>query len=88
LLVLRRRKFQTSRVAEWFRTKRVSVRNAAGNRVSNAPAIGARIERFPRDVFARTGYRPDYSGPQKVDHSGHLYLLRLFPSQPPEIPAR
>src|SRR5438552_2867658 len=25
----------------------------------------------------------DYSGPQKVDHSGHLYLLRLFPSQPP-----
>jgi Uma2 family endonuclease len=24
-----------------------------------------------------------YSGPQKVDHSGHLHLLRLFPSQPP-----
>jgi transposase-like protein len=23
-----------------------------------------------------------YSGPQKVDHSGHLHLLRLFPSQP------
>ncbi len=26
---------------------------------------------------------PIYSGPQKVDHSGHLHLLRLFPSQPP-----
>jgi len=24
-----------------------------------------------------------YSGPQKVDHSGYLHLLRLFPSQPP-----
>jgi hypothetical protein len=23
-----------------------------------------------------------YSGPQKVDHSGHVHLLRLFPSQP------
>ncbi len=23
-----------------------------------------------------------YSGPQKVDHSGHLHLLRLFPLQP------
>jgi len=23
-----------------------------------------------------------YSGPQKVDHSGYLHLLRLFPSQP------
>ncbi len=22
-----------------------------------------------------------YSGPQKVDHSGHVHLLRLFPSQ-------
>jgi len=27
--------------------------------------------------------RHPYSGPQKVDHSGHLHLLRLFPSQPP-----
>src|SRR5271157_1668177 len=24
-----------------------------------------------------------YSGPQKVDHSGHLHLLKLFPLQPP-----
>src|SRR5208337_3620147 len=24
-----------------------------------------------------------YSGPQKVDHSGHLHLLKLFPFQPP-----
>ena len=24
-----------------------------------------------------------YSGPPEVDHSGHLHLLRLFPSQPP-----
>ena len=24
-----------------------------------------------------------YSGPQKVDHPGHLHLLRLFPFQPP-----
>src|SRR5208337_433410 len=23
----------------------------------------------------------EYSGPQKVDHSGYLHLLRLFPSQ-------
>ena len=29
-----------------------------------------------------------YSGPPKVDHSGHLHLIRLFPSQPPCIPAR
>jgi hypothetical protein len=29
-----------------------------------------------------------YSGPQKVDHSGQVHLLRPFPSQPPEIPAR
>jgi adenine-specific DNA-methyltransferase len=26
-----------------------------------------------------------YSGLQKVDHSGHLHLLRLFPSQPVSI---
>src|SRR4051794_29606118 len=25
-----------------------------------------------------------YSGPQMVDHSGHLYLLRLFPLSPRE----
>ena len=31
---------------------------------------------------------PRYSGPQKLDHSGQLYLLRLFPSQPSYIPAR
>ena len=30
--------------------------------------------------------REGYSGPQKVDHSGHLHLLRLFPSQPPVNP--
>ncbi len=28
-------------------------------------------------------WAPRYSGPQKVDHSGYLHLLRLFPSQPP-----
>ncbi len=27
-----------------------------------------------------------YSGPQMVDHSGHLHLLRLFPFQPPVNP--
>ena len=27
-------------------------------------------------------HRVVYSGPQKVDHSGHLHLLRLSPSQP------
>ncbi len=25
----------------------------------------------------------EYSGPPKVNHSGQLHLLRLFPSQPP-----
>ncbi len=25
---------------------------------------------------------PNYSGPQVVDHSGHLHLLRSFPPQP------
>jgi hypothetical protein len=29
---------------------------------------------------------PPYSGPQMVDHSGHLHLLRLFPFQPPVNP--
>ncbi len=28
----------------------------------------------------------EYSGPQMVDHSGHLHLLRLFPFQPPVNP--
>ena len=28
----------------------------------------------------------DYSGPQKVDHSGHLHLLRLFPFSAPVNP--
>lgn len=31
---------------------------------------------------AQQGGGDEYSGPQKVDHSGHLHLLRLFPSQP------
>ena len=38
------------------------------------------------DGTRRTSSIPDanpYSGPQKVDHSGYLHLLRLFPSQPP-----
>ena len=38
------------------------------------------------ELIAKGVERPkrgeDYSGPQKVDHSGHLHLLRLFPSQP------
>ena len=33
--------------------------------------------------FVRIGHSFLYSGPQKVDHSGYLHLLRLFPSQPP-----
>ena len=33
-------------------------------------------------------YSGPYSGPQKVDHSGHLHLLRLFAPQPPRFPAR
>ena len=34
---------------------------------------------YRRDVLGFAYAR--YSGPQKVDHSGHLHLLRLFPSQ-------
>jgi hypothetical protein len=33
-------------------------------------------------------YGQEYSGPQMVDHSSHLHLLRLFPSQPPCVVAR
>ena len=29
-----------------------------------------------------------YSGPQKVDHSGHVHLLWLSPFQPRRIPPR
>ena len=29
-----------------------------------------------------------YSGPQKVDHSGHVHLLRLSRVQPPRISPR
>src|SRR5271165_5781915 len=39
------------------------------------------------DAFCLRGRKPIefhlYSGPQKVDHSGHLHLLKLFPFQPP-----
>ena len=33
-----------------------------------------------------TAFIKDYSGPQKVDHSGHLHLLRLFPLSAPVNP--
>ena len=40
------------------------------------------------NIDASVSLQVEYSGPPKVDHSGHLHLLRLFPSQPPCIPAR
>src|SRR5271157_6444621 len=36
-----------------------------------------------RNVLPR-GHVGNYSGPQKVDHSGHLHLLELFPFSPRE----
>jgi len=44
------------------------------------PVTGRRAKRvLHRAINVGTGY----SGPQKVDHSGHLHLLKLFPFQPP-----
>src|SRR5512135_3657893 len=41
--------------------------------------LSAKLETLERRYDAQF----KYSGPQKVDHSGHLHLLRLSPSQPP-----
>src|SRR5262249_38790424 len=40
----------------FIRAKGVLVLNVAGNRESEKPGIGARVERFMRDVFRRLGH--------------------------------
>jgi hypothetical protein len=45
-----------SDAVEFIRAKGVRVCNVAGNRESKAPGIGARVERFLRDVFRRLGH--------------------------------
>jgi hypothetical protein len=45
-----------SEAVDFIQGKGVRVLNVAGNRVSVAPGIGARVERFMRDVFRRLGY--------------------------------
>jgi hypothetical protein len=47
-----------SDVAEWIRSRGVKVLNVAGNRESAAPGIGARVERFLREVFRQLGHEP------------------------------
>ena len=45
--------------------------------------VGTNVPADIRMLLDRANWIDGYSGPQKVDHSGHLHLLRLFPSQPP-----
>jgi hypothetical protein len=45
-----------SEVAGWLAERGVRVLNVAGNRESVARGIGARVERFMRDVFRRLGH--------------------------------
>ena len=46
--------------------------------------LGDRVQGLgPGGIGAMLLLARRYSGPQKVDHSGYLHLLRLFPSQPP-----
>ncbi len=46
---------------------------------------GAILFNRPQESFHTTCQNIEtiYSGPQKVDHSGQLHLLRPFPFQPP-----
>lgn len=44
-----------SAVARWLEEKGIRILNVAGNRESVAPGIGAKVERFLLDVFARLG---------------------------------
>jgi hypothetical protein len=56
-------------------------------RSNSAQSVVDASEEFEEDgnMFARMQRygRFGYSGPQKMDHSGHLHLLKLFPFQPP-----
>ena len=38
--------------------RKVRILNVAGNRESEAPSIGDRVERFLADMFRRLGHRP------------------------------
>jgi len=53
MVVSTRRGTKPSDVAAWTVARRVKVLNVAGNRESKAPGIGAKVERFLADVFAR-----------------------------------
>ncbi len=44
-----------SAVAGWIEEKGIRVLNVAGNRESSNRGVGARVERFLADVFARLG---------------------------------
>jgi hypothetical protein len=46
------------RVVAWIVAHEVRMLNVAGNRESEAPGIGARVERFLADVFRRLGHGP------------------------------
>jgi len=67
-----------SLLAAWFLNKETRRGKKTDPRtdVSAATAVDRRVNRFAHE-------NKPYSGPQKVDHSGYLHLLRLFPSQPP-----
>ena len=65
----------------WF--EGLTIQNAIHGAVfHDAARIVVRHCHIRRVDYGITATR-NYSGPQKVDHSGHLHLLRLFPSQPP-----
>jgi hypothetical protein len=58
LLIVPHRETRPSDVAAWLRSQpRVTVLNIAGNRESEAPGIGGRVERFLEEVFRQLGHR-------------------------------
>jgi hypothetical protein len=50
-------------VADWLSRSRVGTLNVAGNRESNTPGIGGRVERFLVAVFAGLGHAADAEKP-------------------------
>jgi hypothetical protein len=58
LLIVPHRQTRPSEVAAWLRSRpRVTVLNIAGNRESEAPGIGDRVERFLTELFTRLGHQ-------------------------------
>ena len=62
----------------------IFIASAAAFAASRAPSDASMSD--PGAIFSPDAYLSAYSGPQMVDHSGHVHLLRLFPfSAPPNL---